>query len=171
MTQRGKILEVLVIALEGLVHGLDDLIFEIPDEVRLIKKKLLHFVYFENEENQLNLLSNRCKYTYGPLYDIKSYDTLHISSTKPRGIDDTIKNNDPSSKKKCLFLTSTKLKNSVGNKLRILIELDAYLCEESREENLLFSKKNVCTPIIPTLSEISDDTCDIDSCRTRFLAK
>jgi hypothetical protein len=94
LTQRGKILEVLVIALEGLVHGLDDLIFDIPDEVRLIKKSCYIFVYFENEEKQ---------FTYGHLYDIKSYDTLHISSTKPRGIDDTIKNNDSSTKRKSLF--------------------------------------------------------------------
>jgi hypothetical protein len=54
------------------------------------------------------------------------------------------KENDSSTKRKCLFpyFNETK-KITSDDKSKILVELDAYLCEESREEDLLFSKKDI----------------------------
>jgi len=54
------------------------------------------------------------------------------------------KTNDAFTKRKCLFpyFNQTK-KVSVDDKAKILIELDAYLCEESYEENLLIIKKTM----------------------------
>jgi hypothetical protein len=65
-------------------------------------------------------------------------------ASQPSGADLGTKNNDPFTKRKCLFpyFNETK-KVSIGDKAKILLELDGYLCEESREENLLFIKKNM----------------------------
>ncbi|CAF4766171.1 unnamed protein product [Rotaria magnacalcarata] len=63
---------------------------------------------------------------------------------KASDIDETTNSIESLTKRKCLFpyFNETK-KNSFNDKLKILIELDAYLCEESNDENLLFSKKHI----------------------------
>lgn len=62
------------------------------------------------------------------------------------------KTNDALTKRKCLFpyFNQTK-KVSVDDKTKILVELDAYLCEDSYEGNLLFIKKM----IYPRLYDLS----------------
>ncbi|CAF4451760.1 unnamed protein product, partial [Rotaria magnacalcarata] len=64
-----------------------------------------------------------------------------VLNTTDHNIDVMTKKTDSLTKRKCLFpyLKENK-KVSNENKSRILIELDAYLCEDSREQNLLFIK-------------------------------
>jgi hypothetical protein len=52
---------------------------------------------------------------------------------------------DSSIKRKCLFpyLNENKKNISSNQSSKILLELDGFLCEESREENLLFTKKHI----------------------------
>jgi hypothetical protein len=74
------------------------------------------------------------------------------NAAEPSGTGVGTKSNDSFSKRKCLFpyFNETK-KVSVDDKTKILIELVAYLCEESHEENLLFIKNNMH----PRLYELS----------------
>jgi hypothetical protein len=74
------------------------------------------------------------------------------NTTEASGVNVGTKDNDPFTKRKCLFpyFKETK-KISFDDKPTILIELDSYLCDESREENLLFSKKH----IYPNLYKLS----------------
>lgn len=54
------------------------------------------------------------------------------------------KTSDTFTKRKCLFPYFKQSKKvSVDDKTKILVELDAFLCDESCEENLLFNKKMV----------------------------
>ncbi|CAF3674926.1 unnamed protein product, partial [Rotaria socialis] len=54
------------------------------------------------------------------------------------------KDNDSSTKRKSLFPYFNETKRITSDdKSKILMELDAYLCEESCEEDLLFSKKHI----------------------------
>ncbi|CAF4657768.1 unnamed protein product, partial [Rotaria magnacalcarata] len=64
-----------------------------------------------------------------------------VLNTTDHNIDVMTKKTDSLTKRKCLFpyLKENK-KVSNENKSRILIELDAYLCEDSREQNLIFIK-------------------------------
>ncbi|CAM4949291.1 unnamed protein product [Rotaria socialis] len=86
-------------------------------------------------------------------------DSLHtlkvgadVLNTTEHNIDVMTKNTDSLTKQKCLFpyLKENK-KVSNEDKSRFLIELDAYLCEESREQNLLFIKKH----LYPRLYQLS----------------
>ena len=57
----------------------------------------------------------------------------------------SMKGDDSSAKRKCLFFylnENNKMISSDRNS-KILLELDGFLCEESREENLLFTKKHI----------------------------
>ncbi|CAF4663205.1 unnamed protein product [Rotaria socialis] len=75
-----------------------------------------------------------------------------VLNTTEHNIDVMTKNTDSLTKQKCLFpyLKENK-KVSNEDKSRFLIELDAYLCEESREQNLLFIKKH----LYPRLYQLS----------------
>ncbi|CAF4745375.1 unnamed protein product, partial [Rotaria socialis] len=75
-----------------------------------------------------------------------------VLNTTEHNIDVMTKNTDSFTKQKCLFpyLKENK-KVSNEDKSRFLIELDAYLCEESREQNLLFIKKH----LYPRLYQLS----------------
>ena len=66
------------------------------------------------------------------------------NAVEQSGTDITTKNTDSFIKRKCLFpyLNETK-KVSFNDKAKILTELDAFLCEESNERNLLFVKKHM----------------------------
>lgn len=66
------------------------------------------------------------------------------NAVEQSGTDITTKNTDSFIKRKCLFpyLNETK-KVSFDDKAKILTELDAFLCEESNERNLLFVKKHM----------------------------
>ena len=64
----------------------------------------------------------------------------NASSTTEHSIAIIIKNTDFLNKRKCLFLYLNENKKVANeDKSTILIELDAYLCEESREPNLPFT--------------------------------
>ena len=73
---------------------------------------------------------------------VAGVDVSHATEQGDTGVGG--KTNDAFTKRKCLFpyFNQTK-KVSVDDKAKILIELDAYLCEESNEENLLFIKKTM----------------------------
>ncbi|CAM4863402.1 unnamed protein product [Rotaria socialis] len=75
-----------------------------------------------------------------------------VLNTIEHNIDVMAKNTNSLTKRKCLFPYLKKNKK-VSNeyKSRILIELDAYLCEESREQNLLFIEKH----LYPCLYQLS----------------
>ncbi|CAM4797086.1 unnamed protein product, partial [Rotaria magnacalcarata] len=77
---------------------------------------------------------------------------VDVLNTNEHNIDVMTKNTGSLTKRKCLFpyLKENK-KVSNENKSRILIELDAYLCEDSREQNLLFIKKH----LYPCLYQLS----------------
>jgi hypothetical protein len=65
------------------------------------------------------------------------------NTTEAPAVNVGTKDNDSFTKRKCLFPYFNEPKKiTVDDKERILTELDNYLCEESREENLLFSKKH-----------------------------
>ncbi|CAF3473762.1 unnamed protein product [Rotaria socialis] len=65
--------------------------------------------------------------------------------------DQPTQNFDPITKRKCLFPYLNDLKKiSSDEKPKILVELNAFLCEKSNETNLLFLKKN----IYPSLYEL-----------------
>ncbi|CAF4553202.1 unnamed protein product [Rotaria sp. Silwood2] len=75
-----------------------------------------------------------------------------VLNTTEHNTDVMTKSTDSLTKRKCLFpyLKENK-KVSNEDKSRILIELDAYLCEESREQNLTFIKKH----LYPCLYQLS----------------
>ncbi|CAF1635794.1 unnamed protein product [Adineta steineri] len=82
-----------------------------------------------------------CKLTFYTAQNVQA----DVSNAGEQGGTDIItKNNDSSTKRKCLFpyLHETK-KVSSDDKSRLLMELDSFLCEESCEENLLFDKKHL----------------------------
>ncbi|CAF1325542.1 unnamed protein product [Rotaria sp. Silwood1] len=66
------------------------------------------------------------------------------NTSESSDIDVLTKSTESYSKRKCLFpyFNETK-KSSFDDKSRILTEFDAFLCEESSTENLLFSKKHL----------------------------
>ncbi|CAF2128590.1 unnamed protein product [Rotaria magnacalcarata] len=67
-----------------------------------------------------------------------------VPNITEHNIDGIAKNTDSLTKRKCLFpYLSENKKVSSEDKSGILMELDAYLCEEDREQNLLFSKKHL----------------------------
>ncbi|CAF3302422.1 unnamed protein product [Rotaria socialis] len=75
-----------------------------------------------------------------------------VLNTIEHNIDVMAKNTDSLTKRKCLFPYLKKNKKIPNEyKSRILIELDAYLCEESREQNLLFIEKH----LYPCLYQLS----------------
>ncbi|CAF1335367.1 unnamed protein product [Adineta ricciae] len=80
--------------------------------------------------------------------------------------------NDGLIKRKCLFpyFNETKIVSS-NDKTKILTELDAYLCEESYQENLLFMKKYLYPCLYQMGSSVSDCTGNINTYRTCFLTK
>ena len=76
----------------------------------------------------------------------------NVPSTTEHSIAIIIKNTDFLTKRKCLFPYLNENKKVANeDKSKILIELDAYLCEESREPNLLFTKKH----LYPCLYELA----------------
>ena len=68
---------------------------------------------------------------------------VDVSNTTDQGdIGVGEKTNDAFTKRKCLFPYFNQSKKvSTDDKTKILVELDAFLCEESYEEKLLFTKK------------------------------
>ena len=82
-----------------------------------------------------------CKLSF---YTLQNVETNISNAAKQGGTNVMAKNSDLSIKRKCLFpyLNETK-KVPADDKSRILTELDAFLCEESCEENLLFEKKHL----------------------------
>ncbi|CAF3223367.1 unnamed protein product [Rotaria sp. Silwood2] len=75
-----------------------------------------------------------------------------VPNTADVSFDIIMKHTDSLTKRKCLFPYLNKNKKVVSeDKSKILIELDAYLCEESREPNLLFNKKH----LYPRLYELA----------------
>ena len=69
-----------------------------------------------------------------------------VSQATEHSIDVTIKNTGYVTKRKCLFPSVNENKTVFNDdklKMKILIELDSYLSEESYDPNSLFRKKHV----------------------------
>ena len=93
---------------------------------------------------------------------VRYYSKLNVSVLQNSGadvlnatehnIDVITKSTDSLTKRKCLFPYLKENKKVLNeDESRILIELDAYLCEESREQNLIFIKKH----LYPCLYQLS----------------
>ena len=73
-------------------------------------------------------------------------------STTEHSIAIIVKNTDFLNKRKCLFPYLNENKKVANeNESKILIELDTYLCEESRKPKLLFTKKHSCIRVYMNL--------------------
>ena len=77
---------------------------------------------------------------------------VNVPSTTEHSIAIIVKDTDFPNKRKCLFPYLNENKKVANEyKSKILIELDAYLCEESREINLIFTKKHFCIRVYMNL--------------------
>ena len=70
---------------------------------------------------------------------------VDVTNTAGQDHTDTLtKNTDPSTKRKCLFpYINDNKKVSCDDKTKVLLELDGFLCEKNREQDLLFTKKHL----------------------------
>ena len=107
-----------------------------PVKLRVLEKIRSAFVYFFSKVNLC----------------VSQNMEADVPSTDEHSSNIITKNRDFLNKRKCLFPYLNENKKVANeDKSKILIELDAYLCKESREPNLLFTKKH----LYPCLYELT----------------